>query len=52
MQEDVLNHLLRGAEEILVKHELVKKLNEGRPLRIKAGFDPTAPDLQDRKSVV
>ena len=45
MQEDVLNHLLRGAEEILVKHELVKKLNEGRPLRIKAGFDPTAPDL-------
>jgi tyrosyl-tRNA synthetase len=45
VQEDVLNHLLRGAEEILVKHELVKKLAEGRPLRIKAGFDPTAPDL-------
>ncbi|MEQ1740246.1 MAG: tyrosine--tRNA ligase [Methyloglobulus sp.] len=45
MQEEVLNNLLRGAEEILVKHEFVKKLEEGRPLRIKAGFDPTAPDL-------
>jgi tyrosyl-tRNA synthetase len=45
LQEDVLNYLLRGAEEILVKHELVKKLDESRPLRIKAGFDPTAPDL-------
>lgn len=45
MQEEVLNQLLRGAEEVLVKHEFVKKLEEGRPLRIKAGFDPTAPDL-------
>jgi tyrosyl-tRNA synthetase len=45
LQEEVLNNLLRGAEEILVKQELVKKLDEGRPLRIKAGFDPTAPDL-------
>jgi tyrosyl-tRNA synthetase len=45
LQEEVLNNLLRGADEILVKHELVKKLEEGRPLRIKAGFDPTAPDL-------
>ena len=45
LQEEVLNQLLRGAEEILVKHEFVKKLEEGRPLRIKAGFDPTAPDL-------
>ncbi|MEQ1544961.1 tyrosine--tRNA ligase [Methyloglobulus sp.] len=45
MQEEVLNNLLRGVEEILVKHEFVKKLEEGRPLRIKAGFDPTAPDL-------
>jgi tyrosyl-tRNA synthetase len=45
LQEEVLNNLLRGAEEILVKHEFVKKLEEGRPLRIKAGFDPTAPDL-------
>jgi tyrosyl-tRNA synthetase len=45
LQEEVLNDLLRGAEDILIKHELVKKLNEGRPLRVKAGFDPTAPDL-------
>jgi tyrosyl-tRNA synthetase len=35
----------RGAEEILREAELEKKLAEGRPLRIKAGFDPTAPDL-------
>ncbi len=35
----------RGAEEILLEQDLVKKLEEGRPLRIKAGFDPTAPDL-------
>lgn len=35
----------RGADEILVESELVEKLKEKRPLRIKAGFDPTAPDL-------
>lgn len=35
----------RGAEEILLEDELREKLKEGRPLRIKAGFDPTAPDL-------
>ena len=35
----------RGAEEILREEELEKKLAAGRPLRIKAGFDPTAPDL-------
>ena len=35
----------RGAEEILKPEELVARLNLGRPLRIKAGFDPTAPDL-------
>ncbi|MDO9169435.1 MAG: tyrosine--tRNA ligase [Methylobacter sp.] len=45
MQEDVLEHLLRGTDEVLIKQELIKKLEEGRPLRIKAGFDPTAPDL-------
>ena len=36
---------MRGVEEVLVEEEFVKKLEEGRPLRIKAGFDPTAPDL-------
>jgi tyrosyl-tRNA synthetase len=45
LQEDVLAQLLRGTDEVLVEHELIKKLAENRPLRIKAGFDPTAPDL-------
>ena len=35
----------RGAEEVLVRDELIKKLDRGEPLRIKAGFDPTAADL-------
>lgn len=35
----------RGADELLIEAELVEKLKAGRPLRIKAGFDPTAPDL-------
>lgn len=45
MNNEVMDALRRGADEILVESELVKKLAEGRPLRIKAGFDPTAPDL-------
>lgn len=40
-----LPEIQRGAEEILVLDELRDKLKEGRPLRVKAGFDPTAPDL-------
>lgn len=43
--EESLEEVRRGTEEILVESELVDKLKEGRPLRIKAGFDPTAPDL-------
>jgi tyrosyl-tRNA synthetase len=35
----------RGADELLVEADLVEKLKRGKPLRIKAGFDPTAPDL-------
>ena len=35
----------RGAEEILIEEELLEKLKKGKPLRVKAGFDPTAPDL-------
>ena len=35
----------RGAEEILLEDELIAKLKEGKPLKIKAGFGPTAPDL-------
>jgi tyrosyl-tRNA synthetase len=42
---DELALIKRGAEEILVEAELVERLQAGRPLRIKAGFDPTAPDL-------
>ncbi|NQY87055.1 MAG: tyrosine--tRNA ligase [Colwellia sp.] len=37
--------LKRGTEEILVENELLEKLKTGKPLKIKAGFDPTAPDL-------
>jgi tyrosyl-tRNA synthetase len=40
-----LTELLRGTHEVLLEAELIKKLAENRPLRIKAGFDPTAPDL-------
>lgn len=40
-----LESICRGAEEILVKEELVERLSSGRRLRIKAGFDPSAPDL-------
>ncbi|MBI1195813.1 MAG: tyrosine--tRNA ligase [Gammaproteobacteria bacterium] len=43
--ESTLGELARGTEEILLRDDLVEKLKEGRPLRIKAGFDPTAPDL-------
>ena len=43
--QESLALIRRGAEEILREEELEKKLAEGRPLRIKAGFDPTAPDL-------
>ncbi|MDZ4097076.1 MAG: tyrosine--tRNA ligase, partial [Methylophilaceae bacterium] len=35
----------RGADELLIEQELVEKLKKGQPLRVKAGFDPTAPDL-------
>ena len=44
-QSDVLAQIKRGAHELLIEEELKKKLALGRPLRIKAGFDPTAPDL-------
>jgi len=44
-QQEALEIIRRGTHEILVEEELIKKLAEQRPLRIKAGFDPTAPDL-------
>ncbi|MCE1244235.1 tyrosine--tRNA ligase [Oryzomicrobium sp.] len=43
--EESLGLIKRGSDELLVEAELVEKLKAGRPLRIKAGFDPTAPDL-------
>ena len=43
--DEQLALIKRGADEILVEGELRAKLERGKPLRIKAGFDPTAPDL-------
>ena len=43
--EESLQEIKRGAAEILTEAELEDKLELGRPLRVKAGFDPTAPDL-------
>ncbi|MBA4155787.1 tyrosine--tRNA ligase, partial [Flavobacterium sp.] len=41
----VCSELTRGCEEVLPLHEFEKKLEKSRSLKIKAGFDPTAPDL-------
>jgi tyrosyl-tRNA synthetase len=43
--EQQLEIIKRGADELLVEQEMIEKLRLGRPLRVKAGFDPTAPDL-------
>ena len=43
--QDQMAEIRRGAEEILVEAELTERLASGRTLRVKAGFDPTAPDL-------
>ncbi|QKS28325.1 MAG: tyrosine--tRNA ligase [Candidatus Accumulibacter similis] len=43
--QEQLRQIRRGSEELLIEAELLAKLTSGRPLRIKAGFDPTAPDL-------
>ncbi|MEA3642160.1 MAG: tyrosine--tRNA ligase [Lamprobacter sp.] len=42
---DSLDQLMQGTDEVLTEQALKKKLALGRPLRVKAGFDPTAPDL-------
>ena len=44
-QDDALDLIKRGSSELLLEPELKHKLSQSRPLRIKAGFDPTAPDL-------
>ncbi|MBK8509930.1 MAG: tyrosine--tRNA ligase [Candidatus Competibacteraceae bacterium] len=43
--EESLELIKRGAVDLLLEEELVERLKSGRPLRVKAGFDPTAPDL-------
>ncbi|TXI43424.1 tyrosine--tRNA ligase [Methylophilus sp.] len=48
LSPDIVNALAiikRGADELLIEQELIAKLKTGKPLRVKAGFDPTAPDL-------
>lgn len=48
LSPDIVNALAiikRGADELLIEQELIEKLKTGKPLRVKAGFDPTAPDL-------
>jgi len=42
---DSLQFIKRGCDELLIESELMERLKSGRPLRVKAGFDPTAPDL-------
>ena len=42
---EAMEIIRRGADEILLEEALITKLERGKPLRIKAGFDPTAPDL-------
>jgi tyrosyl-tRNA synthetase len=43
--EESLKIIRRGTEEILLEEDLLERLKSGKPLRVKAGFDPTAPDL-------
>jgi len=43
--EAAMQTIKRGCDELLIESELVEKLGSGRPLRVKTGFDPTAPDL-------
>ncbi|MGB1296922.1 MAG: tyrosine--tRNA ligase, partial [Psychrobium sp.] len=49
---DALSEIKRGADEILVEEELIKKLKLGRPLQIKLGADPTAPDIHLGHTVI
>ena len=51
-QQEILDLIRRGCDELLLETELQHKLTLARPLRIKAGFDPTAPDLHLGHSVL
>src|SRR6202171_2868714 len=50
-QQD-LQLIHRGVDELIQEDDLVRKLGKGKPLRVKAGFDPTAPDLHLGHTVV
>lgn len=50
--DEALSIIRRGTEEILIEEELIGKLKSGKPLRIKLGLDPTAPDLHLGHTVV
>lgn len=52
IKDSQFSELCRGCEEVLPEHELLKKLQQGKPLKIKAGFDPTAPDIHLGHSVL
>ena len=52
MKKREIELLFRGAEEVIPKEELEKKLNQKKPLRVKLGFDPTAPDLHLGHTVI
>jgi tyrosyl-tRNA synthetase len=43
--DEQLRELKRGAVHLIQEADLIKKIRRGKPLRVKAGFDPTAPDL-------
>ena len=49
---EALAELKRGTEEVLLEAELVERLAMNRPLRVKVGFDPTAPDLHLGHTVI
>ncbi|MFT5669191.1 MAG: tyrosyl-tRNA synthetase, partial [Glaciecola sp.] len=50
--EPAFAEIKRGADEILLEQELIERLKKGKPLKIKAGFDPTAPDLHLGHTVI
>jgi len=52
MSQSDIELIKRGADELIVEEDLARKIAKGRPLRIKAGFDPTAPDLHLGHTVV
>ena len=51
-KSEQLKEIKRGTEEVLVEKDFIKRLNEKKPLRIKVGFDPTAPDLHLGHTVI